>query len=72
MKAEINIECKDPKTVIKALKPDIEETKKFDVQLETDENKIRLIIKSDDIPGLLAGINSYMRLIRTSISSMEV
>ena len=72
MKAEIEIECKDPKTVVEALKPDIEDAKKFDVQLEAKENKIKLEIKSEDIPGLLAGINSYIRLIRTSISSMEV
>ncbi len=72
MKAEIEIECKNPEIVIKALKPDVEDAKKFDVKLEADKNKLKLEIEADNISGLLAGINSYMRLIRTSINSMEV
>lgn len=72
MKAEIEIECKNPEIVIKALKPDIENAKKFDVKLEKNENKVKLKVKSETISGLLAGINSYIRLIRTSIKSMEV
>jgi len=72
MKAEIEIECKNPEILIKALKPDVEDAKKFDVKLKTDKNKIKLKIEAENISGLLAGINSYMRLIKTSINSMEV
>jgi len=71
MKAEIEIECKNPEMVIKALKPDVEDAKKFGVKLEADENKVKLKVEADNISGLLAGINSYIRLIRTSINSME-
>ena len=71
MKAEIEIECKRPDTVIKALEPDIEEVNKFDVKIEPEKNKIKLKIESKDTSGLLAGINSYIRLIKTSIDSME-
>ena len=71
MKAEIEIECERPDIVVKALEPEIEETKKFKVKLEPEKNKVKLKLEADDIPGLLAGINSYMRLIKTSIDGME-
>jgi tRNA threonylcarbamoyladenosine modification (KEOPS) complex Pcc1 subunit len=71
MKAEIEIECKDPDIVIKSINPDIE-AKKFDVKLENKNNKLILIIESKDITGLLAGLNSYIRLIRTAINTMEI
>ena len=72
MKAELEIECKNPEIVVKALKPDVEDAKKFNVKIEAEENKIELEIEADNISGLLAGINSYIRLIRTSINGMEV
>ena len=71
MKAEIEIECERPDIVIKALKPDLEETKKFIVKIESYKSKIKLRLEADDISGLLAGINSYMRLVKTSINGME-
>jgi len=71
MKAEIEIECKNPDTIIKSINPDIE-AKKFDVKLENKNDKLILIIESKDITGLLAGINSYIRLIRTAIDAMEI
>jgi len=71
MKAEIEIECERPDIVVKALKPEAEETKKFEVKIEAQKDKVMLILEAKDIPGLLAGINSYMRLIKTSINSME-
>ena len=71
MKAELEIECKNPEIVVKALRPDFEDAKKFKVELETDNKKLKLKIEAENISGLLAGINSYMRLIRTSINSME-
>jgi len=71
MKAEIEIECKNPEIIIKALKPDIGDAKKFKVELETNKNKLKLKVEAENMPGLLAGINSYMRLIRTSINSTE-
>lgn len=72
MKAEIEIECKDPEIVIKSLEPDVEKTKRFDVEFKTDKNKILLIVKSDDFGGLLAGINSYLRLIKVAIDTMRL
>ena len=71
MKAEIEIECKEPDMIIKAVSPEIE-AKKFDVKLEDKKDKIMLTIESKDMTGLLAGINSYMTLIRTAISMKEI
>ena len=68
MKAEIDIGCKDPETIIKSISPDIE-AKKFNVNLGSKEGKIILTVESEDISGLLAGINSYIRLIRTAINT---
>jgi len=72
MKAEIEIECKNPEIIVKSLKPDIEDIKKFDVKLKPENDKLLLLIESKDITGLLAGINSYIKLIRTAIDVMEV
>jgi tRNA threonylcarbamoyladenosine modification (KEOPS) complex Pcc1 subunit len=71
MKAEIEMDCKDSDMVIKSVSPEIE-AKKFDVKLEDKKGKIILTIESKDITGLLAGINSYMKLIRTAISVKEI
>jgi tRNA threonylcarbamoyladenosine modification (KEOPS) complex Pcc1 subunit len=71
MKAEIEIECKEPDTVIKSVSPELE-ARKFDVKLEDKKDRIILTIESKDITGLLAGINSYMKLIRTAISVKEI
>ena len=66
MKAEIEIECKEPDVIVKAIKPDLEE-KKFGVTLESKKGAVILKVEAEDISSLLAGINSYMRLIRTAI-----
>lgn len=66
MKAEIEIECNNPEIVLKSLKPDMEKSEKFDVNLKVKENKIKMEIKAEDFTGLLAGINSYVRLIKVA------
>ena len=71
MKAEIEINCKKPDIVIKSVSPELE-AKKFDVKLEDKKDKIILTIESKDMTGLLAGINSYMKLIRAAISVKEI
>jgi tRNA threonylcarbamoyladenosine modification (KEOPS) complex Pcc1 subunit len=72
MKAEIELECKEPKLVVTSLQPDKEELNKFDVKLTPGKNKLILEIEAEDISGLLAGINSYMRLIKVAIDAMEI
>jgi tRNA threonylcarbamoyladenosine modification (KEOPS) complex Pcc1 subunit len=72
MKAEIELECKQPGLVIKSLRPDKEDLNKFDVTLEAGKNCVRLTVKAKEVSGLLAGINSYMKLIRVAIEAMEM
>lgn len=67
MRAKIEIECENPEMIIKSLEPDIDKIEKFDVKLNSENNKIILTVESNEISGLLAGINSYVRLIRTAI-----
>jgi tRNA threonylcarbamoyladenosine modification (KEOPS) complex Pcc1 subunit len=71
MKAKIKIECKNPEMIIKALKPDMD-SRRFDVELEVDDGKVELKVEAKDIAGLLAGINSYIKLIRTAINTEEI
>lgn len=71
MRVEIEIECDRPDIVVKALKPETEETKKFGVKIEAEKDSVKLELEAEDISGLLAGINSYLRLIKTSINGME-
>jgi tRNA threonylcarbamoyladenosine modification (KEOPS) complex Pcc1 subunit len=71
MKAEIDIECREPEKVKESLRPDQEELNKFDVKLTAEKNKLKLSIEAEDLSGLLAGINSYIRLIRVAIDAME-
>ncbi|MBU3905099.1 MAG: hypothetical protein KJ906_03050 [Nanoarchaeota archaeon] len=72
MKAKIEIECKEPQKVINSIEPDMDQNEKFEAKLETDDNKIKLTVKSDEISGLLAGINSYLRLIKTTNDLEEI
>lgn len=71
MKAEIEIECESPDLVVRALRPEIGETKKFTVKLEAGNDRLKLSLEAEDVPGLLAGINSYLRLIKTSMDGLE-
>ena len=72
MKAEIELECKEPEIVIKSLKPDEEELDKFNIKLTSEKNKLKIKIEAEDISGLLAGINSYLRLVKVAMNAMEV
>ena len=71
MKAELEIECKDPEIVIRSIKPDEEGIKKFDANISAEKSKLKIRVEANDIPGLLAGINSYLRLIKVAIDAME-
>lgn len=70
MKAKIEIECENPEIVIKAIKPDMDE-QRFRVELKANDNKIKIKVKAKDISSLLAGINSYVRLIKSSIGALK-
>jgi len=65
MKAVVEIECENPELVKKSIEPETDNT----VELESMENKLVLKIESERIPTLMAGLNSYLRLINTCITN---
>ena len=67
MIAKIEIECQNPDMIIKSLEPDVDKQEKFNVKLDSNKNKILLTVESKEVSGLLAGINSYTRLIKPAI-----
>lgn len=71
MKALIEVECTNPDIILKSLQPDMDESGKFKVNVKTNSNKIILSVESEEIGGLLAGINSYLKLIRTASNALE-
>lgn len=72
MRAELEISCSQPELLLATLQPDIIKTDKFTVQLVAGKGCLKLTIAAADIAGLLAGINSYLRLIRTALAAQEV
>lgn len=71
MKAEIELECKRPQEVIRSIRPDVDDMK-FRASIKPGKGKLNLSIESRDIAGLLAGIGTYMRLIRVAIEATEI
>jgi tRNA threonylcarbamoyladenosine modification (KEOPS) complex Pcc1 subunit len=65
MKAEIDIPCKNPDNVLKAIEPDMEGTVRFNASIKPSKGKLLVTVESADIAGLLTGVNSYLKLIRT-------
>lgn len=73
MKATLEIACKNPKIVIDALKPDLEEDiKKFSGKMKAEKGSVVISLESDTISGLSAGINSYLRLIKAASEVSEI
>ena len=62
---DIKVELKNPKTVLKALKPDVEKTERFEVELKALQKHLNLKIKAKDLTAMQAALNSYLRLINT-------
>ena len=61
----LNIELENPKTVLKALQPDIENTERFEIEIKALQKHLNLQIKAKDLTAMQAALNSYLRLINT-------
>jgi tRNA threonylcarbamoyladenosine modification (KEOPS) complex Pcc1 subunit len=72
LKAEIEIECKEPEIVLRSLEPELENTRKFSIDLKASNNKLIITIESKSLSGLLAGINSYLRLVKVAKETLEI
>ena len=64
MKALIEVECSEPEKILLAIQADAEPTEKFSCDLKSEKEKIILEVESKDISGLMAGINSNLKLIK--------
>ncbi|MBU5574980.1 MAG: KEOPS complex subunit Pcc1 [Candidatus Aenigmatarchaeota archaeon] len=63
-KCNLEIECENPKIVIESLKPEINETEKFKIKIKENDKKIFLEVYANTLSNLMAGINSYLKLIK--------
>jgi len=68
--AKIEIDVENPDQIIQVIEPDMDQTKKFDVRLDSGNGKILLTVEAREEAGLLAGINSYVKLIK--VAKIEV
>jgi len=73
VRAELELECADPDIVIKAISPDLGKNGRFSAELKKGKGKLNILIESKDITGLLAGVNSYARLVKaaTDVCNLE-
>lgn len=66
VKAELDVDCENPEMVIKSMEPDMTSTDKFSVDMKPSEKSLKIIVTSNDVGGLLAGVNSTARLIKVA------
>ena len=61
--AEVVVDLKNPREVYAAIKPDMQNTERFDVELTPTKDKIILKINAKDTAAMQAALNSYLRLL---------
>jgi len=59
------IECKNPEMIKKSLEPDIKNDEVSTTEISTDENTIKIFVKSKKLNHMKAILNSYISLIST-------
>ncbi len=57
---------------MKAIEVDSEPTEKFSAKMSAQKNKILLEVEAKDIAGLMAGINSNLKLIKLAGEVEEI
>lgn len=72
MLARIEVECIAPEKILKSVEVDSEPTEKFSVKMSAQENKILLEVEAKDISGLMAGVNSNLKLIKLAGEVSEI
>lgn len=72
MKARLEIDCKNPEVVAKSVSPEAGQLKKFSASLKAEKKTLVLELESDSPSGLLAGMSSYIRLIRAALHAAEI
>ncbi|MEM5804568.1 MAG: KEOPS complex subunit Pcc1 [Candidatus Aenigmatarchaeota archaeon] len=72
MRAEIDIPCKNPDNVLKAIEPDMEESPKFSASMDASKSGLLVKVEAKDISGLLTGVNSCLKLVKTATEVDDV
>jgi len=72
MRALIEVECSEPEKILAAISPDVEPTEKFSCDLKSEKEKIILEVEAKDIAGLMAGMNSNLKLIKLAGEVLEL
>lgn len=72
MRASVEVECKEPEKILRAVNVDSEPTEKFSAKMSTEKNKILLEVEAKDIAGLMAGVNSNLKLIGLASETLEI
>ncbi len=65
--AELVITTEDADSIVRSIEPDNRDSKRFRVKLNSSNNQIKINVDADDVSALQAAINSYLRLIRTTM-----
>ncbi len=72
MRASLEIDCRDAEKILRAIEADTEPTEKFSSRIAAQKNKILLEVEAKDISGLMAGINSNLKLIKLAAEIDEI
>ncbi len=72
MRARLEIDCKNPKVVADSVMPEAAQLKKFSASLRAEKGRLVLEMESDSPSGLLAGLSSYIRLVRAALHAAEI
>lgn len=68
----MEIDCRDAEKILRAIEADTEPTEKFSSRIAAQKNKILLEVEAKDISGLMAGINSNLKLIKLAAEIDEI
>jgi len=63
--AQLKIDTNNPTKLINSLKPDMDKSNRFEVELAPEKNSVILKVEAKDLTAMRAAINSYLRLIQT-------
>ena len=72
LNATIEIRTKNSKIVFSALKPDMIYSNERNTNITIAGNTVIITITSDQISDLRASLNSYLRLLRTAVSCLDL
>ncbi|MFP4045674.1 MAG: KEOPS complex subunit Pcc1 [Candidatus Aenigmatarchaeota archaeon] len=71
MKARLNIPTNDSEIVKQAIEVDIQNRGRLNSKIRA-EDELEIVIESEKLSGLRAGLNTYLRLVQTSQTAIHI